>query len=159
MNSSAVELPNGSFISCLMYADDVILISKTPNGLQKLLDCVNMFCKTSKMMVNPIKTKCITFTRKNKINKKDIFSIGEHYLENVSQVNYLGLEINAAGSFKTSMDLLCIKANKAKYALNNIIKLKNLPVKVALRLFDAAVLPILTYGSEIWALNSTLDHE
>ena len=57
------------------------------------------------------------------------------------------------------MDLLCIRANKAKYALNNIIKLKNLPGKVALRLFDAAVLPILTYGSEIWALNSTLDHE
>ena len=55
--------------------------------------------------------------------------------------------------------LLCIKANKAKYALNNIIKLKNLPVKVALRLFDAVVLPMLTYGSEIWALNSTLDHE
>ena len=159
MNSSAVELPNGSFISCLMYADDVILISKTPNGLQKLLDCVNMFCKTLKMMVNPIKTKCITFTRKNKINKKDIFSIREHYVENVSQVNYLGLEINAAGSFKTSMDLLCIIANKAKYALNNIIKLKNLPVKVALRLFDAVVLPILTYGLEIWALNSTLDHE
>ena len=137
-NSSAVELPNGSFISCPMYADDVILTSKTPNGLQKLLDCVNMFCKTSKMMVNPI--KCITCMRKNKINKKDIFSIGEHHLEIVSQVNYLGLEIDAAGSFKTSMDLLRIKANKAKYALNNIIKLKNLPVKVALRLFDAAVL-------------------
>ena len=57
------------------------------------------------------------------------------------------------------MDLLCIEANKAKYALSNIIKLKTLPVKVALRLFDAAVLPILTYGSEIWALNSTSDHE
>ena len=70
MNSSAVELPNGSFISCLMYADDVILISKTPNGLQKLLDCVNMFCKTSKMMVNPIKTKCITFMRKIKSTKR-----------------------------------------------------------------------------------------
>ena len=70
-----------------------------------------------------MKTKCIKFKRKNKINEKDIFSIGEHYLENVSQVNYIGLEVNAAGSFKTSMDLLCIKANKAKYALNNIIKL------------------------------------
>ena len=31
-------------------------------------------------------------------------------------------------------------------------------MKTAIYLFDAAVLPILTYGSEIWALNATLDH-
>ena len=33
-----------------------------------------------------------------------------------------------------------------------------IPVKTALRLFDAVVLPILTYGSEAWALHLTLDH-
>ena len=38
-------------------------------------------------------------------------------------------------------------------------KLKQIPVKTAIYLFDAAVLPILTYGSEIWALNATLDHD
>ena len=108
------------------------------------------------MTVNPTKSKCILFTSKNKINKKDNFNIGEHYLENVS---YLGVDINAAGSFKASMDILSAKANKIKYALNNIAKLKLLPIKTALRLFDAAILPILTYGSEIWALNSTLNDD
>ena len=42
--------------------------------------------------------------------------------------------------------------------MNNIAKLKHLPVKTAIRLFDAAVLPILTYGAEVWALNLTLDN-
>ena len=51
------------------------------------------------------------------------------------------------------------KANKAKFALNNIAKLKQIPVKIAICLFDAAALPIITYGSEIWALNATLDHD
>ena len=41
---------------------------------------------------------------------------------------------------------------KAKYALNNIAKLKLLPIKTALRLFDAMILPILSYCSEKWAL-------
>ena len=37
--------------------------------------------------------------------------------------------------------------------------MKRIPVKTAIRLFDAAILPILTYVPEIWALNSTLDYD
>ena len=55
--------------------------------------------------------------------------------------------------------MLSSKANKAKFALNNIAKLKQVPVKTAIYLFDDVVLPILTYGSEIWALKVTLDHD
>ena len=160
-NSSTdlLELPNGSSTSCLLYADDVILISKSPEGLQNLLDSVSTFCNKWKMTVNPTKPKCILFTSKNRINKRDNFNIGQHYLENVFQFTYLVVDINTAGSFKASMDILSTKANKAKYALNNIAKLKLLPIKTALRLFDAAILQILTYGSEIWALNPTLDDD
>ena len=41
--------------------------------------------------------------------------------------------------------MLIEKANRAKFALNNKAKLKQIPVKTALRLFDAVVLPILAY--------------
>ena len=34
--------------------------------------------------------------------------------------------------------------------LNSKVRLTQLPVKVALNIFDAAILPILLYGSEIW---------
>ena len=158
-NPSPLKLPNGTDISCLMYADDVILIASTPVGLQNLLDTVNGFCTDWRLTVNAIKSKCITFSRKNKKNKKDIFTIGDNPLENVCQFTYLGVDISASGSLKASMDSLCTKANRAKYALNNIAKFKRIPVKTAIRLFDATILPILTYGSEIWALNSTLDYD
>ena len=69
------------------------------------------------------------------------------------------MDISASGSLKASMDSLCTKANRAKYALNNIAKFKRITVKTAIRLFDATIPPILTHGSEIWALNSTLDHD
>ena len=88
-STDSLDFPNGSCISCLMYANDVILISKSPEGLQNLLDSVSTFCNKFKMTVNPTKSKCILFTSKNKINKKDNFNIGEHYLENVSQFTYL----------------------------------------------------------------------
>ena len=85
------------------------------------------------MIVNPTKSKCILFAlKKNRINKTDDFNIGEHSFENVSQFTYLGVDINVASSFKASMDILSTKADKAKYALNNIAKLKLLPIKTAL---------------------------
>ena len=62
-------------------------------------------------------------------------------------------------SLKASMNSLCTKAKKAKYALNNIAKFKRIPVKTAIRLFDATILPTLTYSSEVWALNYVLDYK
>ena len=40
---------------------------------------------------------------------------------------------------------------RACFALNKKMKIKGKPVNVALRLFNAGTLPILTYGAEIWA--------
>ena len=159
INPAPLELPNGTLVSCLMYADDILILSRSPEGLQKLLDYTNIYCNKWKMTVNKSKTKCMTFSSKNKKNTKDLFAIGSCHLENVNEFTYLGLKIDAAGSLSASATMLSSKANKAKFALNNIAKLKQIPVKTAIYLFDAAVLPILTYCSEIWALNATLDHD
>ena len=61
-STDSLELLNGSRRSCLVYVDDVILISKSPEGLQNLLDSVSTFCNKWKMTVNPTKSKCILFT-------------------------------------------------------------------------------------------------
>jgi hypothetical protein len=34
---------NGKSISCLLYADDIVLMSQSANGLQKNLICIMMF--------------------------------------------------------------------------------------------------------------------
>ena len=105
-----------------------------------------------------IKNKMYDIFFKKQKNTKDLFAIGSCHQENVIEFTYLGLKIDAAGSLSASATMLSSKANKAKFALNNIAELKQIPVKTAIYLFDAAVLPILTYGSEIRALNATLDH-
>ena len=134
-------------ISCLIYADDITVFAISPEALQKLLDCVNTFRDKWNMTINPDKSKCITFSTKNRRNKKDVSTIGTTQLENVPEYTYLGLKINAAGSFQNPLQMLSEKANRAKFALNNKAKLKQIPVKNALRLFDVVVLSILIYGS------------
>ena len=105
------------------------------------------------------KNKMYNIFFKKQENTKNLFAIGSCHLENVNEFIYLGLKIDAADSLSASATVLISKANKAKFALNNIAKLKQIPVKTAIYLFDAALLPILTYCSEIWALNATLDHD
>ena len=67
--------------------------------------------------------------------------------------------INAAGSFKESLNLLCDKAKMACFSLNKNFKLKNIPIKIALKLFDATFLPILTYAAEVWAAFERADYD
>ena len=41
----SVHLSDKLHITCLAYADDIILISKSALGLQNLLNCLYIFCE------------------------------------------------------------------------------------------------------------------
>ena len=79
------------------------------------------------------------FLKEKQVKQKRYIYIRDNPLENVCQFTYLGVDISASGSLRASMDTLCTKANKAKYRLNNIAKFKCIPVKTAIRLFDATI--------------------
>ena len=46
-------------ISALCYADDIVILSESPNGLQRQLDIVDAWCKTWRMEINQDKTKVV----------------------------------------------------------------------------------------------------
>ena len=46
---------------CLLYADDVALISESEADMQKMLDFTNDWCERWKMNINMSKTKVIHF--------------------------------------------------------------------------------------------------
>ena len=48
---------NGQKIALLIYADDLVLISRSSDGLQKGLDALKQFCETRQLMVNTNKSK------------------------------------------------------------------------------------------------------
>ena len=68
----SVQLGDKQYITCLAYADDILILSKPAIGLQRSLDILDRFCNTWNMKVNIEKTKCITFQKKNKVNNNDI---------------------------------------------------------------------------------------
>ncbi len=136
-------------ISCLVYADDLIILSSSHDGLQQCLNSLSNYCDQWKLQVNNDKSKCMTFY-KNNTKYKQNFNINNSPLENVTEFTYLGVTINAACNFHETLNILSAKANRALLALNSRHKIKFLPIKAALKLFDSTIAPILLYGSEVW---------
>ena len=40
-------------VSILLYADDIVLLAETQKNLQKMLDCLNQWCDSWKIYINP----------------------------------------------------------------------------------------------------------
>ena len=55
--SDPIFLPDGTKINCLLYADDLVLLSKSKQGLQHCLNTLSTFCEKWTMNVNLKKTK------------------------------------------------------------------------------------------------------
>ena len=53
VNDNPITLDNGTNISCLLYADDIVIMSLSEEGLQKCLDELNKFCKEWKLTIKP----------------------------------------------------------------------------------------------------------
>ena len=81
MDTDPIILPDGSKLNCFLYANDLILISNTAEGLQRSLDTLSKFCNDWLLNINLKKTKVIifqkelrqsTFNNHFKINKEKI---------------------------------------------------------------------------------------
>ena len=54
---------NNLQINCLMYADDIVLLSTTSSGLQEKLNNLHKFCEDWCLEVNVTKTKVLIFNK------------------------------------------------------------------------------------------------
>jgi len=50
-------------IKLLLYADDLALMSETPQGLQKQIDALSEFCVERQLVINVSKTKVMVFEK------------------------------------------------------------------------------------------------
>ena len=137
-------------INCLMYADDLLLTSESKTGLQSCLDKLCSFCSDWKLSINIKKTKVMVFNKSNHLIKGVTLTYNGVTLELVREYCYLGFVITPNGKFKGNFRNLKLKAMKALFSLRKGLQNGSLSVKVALSLFDSLIVPIMTYGCEIW---------
>ena len=148
-NSKPPSLMN-SIIGCLLYADDLLILSETKDGLQHSLDKLYKYCHMWKLQINIQKTKVVIFTT-NKKKEVANFKFGDDSLTISDTYSYLGLKLTKKGSFQEAVNLLKEKGSKAMYSMKSTLYTgitfqPDLPLKI----FDNTIRPILVYGCEVW---------
>ncbi len=142
-------------VNCLMYADDLVLISGSATGLQRHLDQLASYCNEWCLNVNTSKTKVMVISR-NGHKKAEKFNLGGQELELVMEYKYLGVLMHASGSMRPAQQNIRHRALKALFKLRQLIRGVNVSPGLCLKLFDKLIKPICMYGCEIWANNSLM---
>ena len=79
-----------------------------------------------------------------------LFRIGDEQVDIVKSYKYLGVLLSHSGSFLSARKHVVQQAKKALILLFTRINNLDIPLGFQLKLFDNTVVPILTYGSEVW---------
>ena len=130
-----------------LYADDLVILSESKDGLQRCLDKASHFSKMKHLTINVKKSKTMVFNNTGKFIR-DIFTVDGQKMDCVQTFCYLGVDIKCSGTVKHALNVLNDKGNKALRPLLSAIARFNIPVKTSIRLFHTYISPILLYNCE-----------
>ncbi len=141
-----------SNVGCLLYADDLVILSTSPIGLQNSIDKLSTYCSKWKLEINLSKSKVMNMNRTGK-KKCYNFSFKNRTMESVTSYTYLGIVLTNNGSFKAAQNNLHEKALRALFKLKSMLSGTTIGAHASLKLFDSLVKPVALYGSELWGVD------
>ena len=130
----------------LLYADDIVLLSKPPSGLQHMLDILQAFCSEKLFSVNVSKTQVVVFND-FRHSVPDVFKYGAQALQIVGQYTCFGIILHKSGSFKPTIHKLAAAGNHALFAMQQRctdLGIQDIPLRCSL--FSSLVQLVLFYG-------------
>ena len=136
------------FVACILYADDVALLSPTVKGMQHMIDICTAYGDANAITYNARKTKVMFFGKPLVDLDSNCFRLKDGSLEFVDSWKYLGFKLgNAKGKFIFDP----VEERKSFYrASNSVINAMYKPSEeVLLRLLYSNCVSIFTYGIEV----------
>ena len=86
-----------------MWADDILILSETKEGLQSKLNLLQEYSKTNKLTVNTKKTQCMIFNKTGRLLKNHEFYYNNTVLECVREYKYLGSLVTPSGEITSGL--------------------------------------------------------
>uniref|UniRef100_A0A670J379 Reverse transcriptase domain-containing protein n=1 Tax=Podarcis muralis TaxID=64176 RepID=A0A670J379_PODMU len=153
INSLVTHMANDAFhppklagrsLNVLLYADDAALLARSPIGLRRMLQALHEYCDQHELQPNYAKTKIMVFSARPRLHR---WSMNGIPLEQVNCFKYLGQVIRSNRTFLAHRDYITTNASKAAIQIRSLYaKNQAQSVKIALRLFQMKVLPLLLVG-------------
>ena len=147
--------PDMATIYLLLFAEDVVLLSDTPTGLQNQLDNLKCSAESVGLNINMSKSKAMVFRLGGHLAAHEHWYIGGEKIEVVNEYNYLGYKLSTKLCSNTALASLSMKGKAAVVqTMRPSKRLMCTSPDVIFKIFDAQIQPILLYGSEIWGVNN-----
>ena len=151
-NNKPIEIAPNESCSCLIWADDLLLLSQSENGLQNMLNTLNNFSQTNGLNVNMDKTSIMIFNKTGRHIRKT-FHLGGIKVDTTREYKYLGFKITPSGEINSGLNDLKDRALKAFMKMkNNLGHLFRKYPSITIKLFDTLIKPILLYASDFWGM-------
>ena len=146
-----INITNDVSVSCLFYADDIILLAESEEKLQDMLSIVDLWCKKWRLDVNLTKTNVMHVRKKHIQKSRFVFILGNKIVNYCSSYRYLGNTLNEYLNFEFTTQIQAENAGRALGMLQTkMIKNGGFPLKVFDFLYAATVCAVSDYGSEVW---------
>ena len=89
-------------LNSLIWADDLLILSETENGLSNMLKNLKAYTEANLIEVNLEKTKCMILNKTGRLMRRNIW-FGNQKLEMVREYRYLGFMITPSFNLTTAL--------------------------------------------------------
>lgn len=84
----------------LTYADDIVLLVKTVEGLRIMMEAVGNYLRKLKLQLNTEKSKIVVFRKAGRRKKKEDWTWEGKNMQEVDEYKYLGFDFHKGGGIK-----------------------------------------------------------
>ena len=108
-----------SNIGCLLFADDLLILSEAKAGLQHSLSNLSNYCDNWQLAINVNKTKSMIFKQNYTKTEPSFVYYRNNQIQNVSEYPCLGITLTINGNLSHSTTDLVKKANTALFCIQS----------------------------------------
>ena len=93
-NSESISEINGNKTGIIMFADDTLILSDSPEELRQAIETLENYCKENDILINASKSQFMIFGPKKHRDENINITINNEKIEKVDKVKYLGVHLN-----------------------------------------------------------------
>ena len=135
----------------LSYADDVILMSSSVIGLQRMIDDLKKYCMTWDLELNLGKSKIMVFRNGGRPSSKERWFFGNQEIEVVNRFKYLGVTLTPTLTFTPHLQEKCSAAKLSIASMwRPFMSHNEIAFPEKLKVFEAVSRSILCYAAQVW---------
>ena len=146
-----MELKNGRKVCVLVYADDIVILCKNEQELEKAVKTLQSWCAKWRVMVNVKKTKIVHFRKRTIPQSSSVYRFNNEIIEYVDGYRYLGVYLPFSLDMTETIEIMSKAGSRALGQLISKTKCNfELGYQSYTKLFNTSVVPVLDYGVGAW---------